>query len=181
MKRAFHIVLFLLPLSVVMASFALPAHPGTLSPANIKASFSTSNRTSWTPSGALISALDNTAEEKQSHFYDKAAFAFPVTDAAASLSPSVPATQSGDDIIYRRGPTTVESTLPPSPGPASGKYHWRHNDDILFHPTTIRYRYKQCRDKYTLCFWSKQWQCLYLHVRRCTSYYSNEVFCNAKR
>jgi hypothetical protein len=145
MKRAFHIVLFLLPLSVVMASFALPAHPGALSPANIKASLSTSNRTSWTPSGALISALDNTAEEKQSHFYDKAAFAFPVYN------------------------TT------------SGKYHWRHNDDILFHPTTIRYRYKQCRDKYTLCFWSKQWQCLYLHVRRCTSYYSNEVFCNAKR
>jgi len=96
------------------------------------------------------------------------------------------------EVSYRRGATQLEDILPPSPEAASRvKYAdvpFTHSMGAAEYSVPI-YEMKGRRltipisldDKYTLCFWSKQWQCLYLHVRRCTSYYSNEVFCNAKR
>ena len=96
------------------------------------------------------------------------------------------------EVSYRRGATQLEDILPPSPEAASRvKYTdvpFTHSMGAAEYSVPI-YEMKGRRltipisldDKYTLCFWSKQWQCLYLHVRRCTSYYSNEVFCNAKR
>ncbi|MBQ8069483.1 MAG: hypothetical protein IJ202_01360, partial [Bacteroidales bacterium] len=118
MKRAFHIVAFMLPLLVVGTSFAPKAHPSALFSANEPTSPGYQDPPIWEPS-ALISSLAHSDEEESSIFPERFPFVFPVPNTTATLSSSAFPPQSGDDVIYRRGPTTVESTLPPSPGPAS--------------------------------------------------------------
>ncbi|MBQ9172957.1 MAG: hypothetical protein IJ161_04390 [Bacteroidales bacterium] len=76
MKRAFHIIAFMLPLSVVGTSFAPKAHPSALFSANEPTSPEYQDPPIWEPS-ALISSLAHTDEERQSFFFDKEPFAFP--------------------------------------------------------------------------------------------------------
>ena len=110
MKRAFCITAFMLPLLVASTSFAPEAHPW--------APFS-ANESAMREPTALISSSGHADEEEPSIFPDGFPSVFPVPNTTATLSPSELSSQSGDDVVYRRGPTVVESTLPPSPGPAS--------------------------------------------------------------
>ena len=110
----------MLPLLVASTSFAPDTHTCASFSASGPAptSHGYQKPAVWEPS-ALISSLAHSDEEESSIFPEGSPFVFPVPNTTATLSSSTFPPQSGDDVIYRRGPTTVESTLPPSPGPAS--------------------------------------------------------------
>ncbi|MBQ8071525.1 MAG: hypothetical protein IJ202_11820 [Bacteroidales bacterium] len=100
MKRAFHIIAFMLPLSVVSASFAPKAHPSASFYANGPMLTSSGYQCPavWEPS-ALISSLGHTDEEEPSIFFNGSTSFFPVPDMTATLPPSAFSPQSGDDVV----------------------------------------------------------------------------------
>ena len=112
---------FILSLSFLVGNdtYALLKHSDTEFKANGLTSSTVYSHDTWEPSTELFSSLGHTTAETPSVFFGRPAFPFSVPNAATAPQRPSPSSQSRGDVVYRRGPTIVESTLPPSPGPAS--------------------------------------------------------------